>query len=166
MGQTLATMLTLNTYGTWLRGDARGWVEKGVVYPPDPIQQIFDDARMNHPPYLFPKELRFDVAQAIGESLIKRLELRIYAMCLQSWHSHIVIGATSRSISDVVKCAKDAARWYLRIGRPIWGDGYDKRFCFDPVSVGNRVRYVERHNLEDGLVARPWGFLTDFVPLR
>ncbi len=36
MGRTLAILFTLTTYGTWLRGDARGWVDRGVVYPADP----------------------------------------------------------------------------------------------------------------------------------
>jgi hypothetical protein len=34
MPETLATILTTTTYGTWLRGDARNWVEDGIIYPP------------------------------------------------------------------------------------------------------------------------------------
>jgi hypothetical protein len=37
MGNTLATMITMTTYGTWLRGDYRGWVDDGRILPPDPI---------------------------------------------------------------------------------------------------------------------------------
>jgi hypothetical protein len=33
---TLAIMFTLSTYGTWLRGDARGWVDDGIIFPPIP----------------------------------------------------------------------------------------------------------------------------------
>lgn len=162
MGRTLATLLTITTYGVWLRGDARGWVEDGVVYPPDPVREMLDAERMKYPPFRFPKEVRFDTAHAIGRSLVDRLNQRIFAMCLQSWHTHIVIGATTASIPDIVKCAKDAARWHLRPGRPIWGVGYDKRFCFDLRSVENRIQYVERHNLEEGLPARPWDFISEF----
>ena len=52
-------------------------------------------------------------------------------MTIQTWHVHFVIAATSFGIDKVVKCAKDAVRYHLRVGRPIWTEGYDKRFCFD-----------------------------------
>jgi|SRR5688572_8879265 hypothetical protein len=159
MGATLATMLTITTYGVWLRGDARGWVDNGITFPPDPVREQLDQERMKYPVYKFPRDVRLEVAEAIGHSLITRLGLHIYAMCLQSWHSHIVIGATIHPLALVVKCAKDAARWHLRLDRPIWGVGYDKRFCFDLKSVKNRVGYVETHNLEDGLSAKPWAFI-------
>ena len=32
MRETLAIMLTMTTYGTWLRGDRRGWVESEVWF--------------------------------------------------------------------------------------------------------------------------------------
>ncbi|MEO0588826.1 MAG: hypothetical protein AAF078_14455, partial [Planctomycetota bacterium] len=34
----LATMITTTTYGTWLPGDARGYVEQGRVLPGDPFR--------------------------------------------------------------------------------------------------------------------------------
>ena len=159
MGATLATMITISTYGTWLRGDARGWVDDGITFPPDPVLEQFDAERMKYTPYKFPREVRFATAEAIGRSLIERLHVRIYAMCLQSWHSHIVVGATSHPLSLVIKCAKDAARWHVRLDRPIWAVGFDKRFCFDKPSVFHRVDYVERHNLADGLLRKPWEFI-------
>ena len=36
MGRAVATLFTITTYGNWLRGDQRGWVEDGVVYPAEP----------------------------------------------------------------------------------------------------------------------------------
>jgi hypothetical protein len=159
MGATLATMITISTYGTWLRGDVRGWVDNGITFPPDPVLEQLDAERMKYPPYKFPSNVRYAVADAIGKSLMERLALHIYAMCLQSWHSHIVAGATSHPLPVVIKCAKDAARWHLRPDRPIWAVGFDKRFCFDKPSVLNRVDYVERHNLADGLPRKPWKFI-------
>jgi hypothetical protein len=161
MGRTLATLITISTYGTWLRGDARGWVDDGITFPPDPVLEQLDWDRMKFKPYKFPRDVRFAVGQAIGRSLRERLDLHINAFCLQSWHGHIVVGSTSHSTGDIVKCAKDAARWHLRLDRPIWAGGYDKRFCFDQRSVVNRVRYVEAHNREDGLPPRPWEFIEE-----
>ena len=44
MGSTLATMLTMTTYSTWLRGDRRGWVDDGQIFPADPELESADRA--------------------------------------------------------------------------------------------------------------------------
>ena len=162
MGNTLATMLTMTTYGTWLRGDQRGWVDDGIIFPPDPELESADRARMNHSAYLFPLDRLLDVGSFIGTSLVERLRVTIYALHVGTWHAHVVIGPTMHHIAEVAKCAKDAARYRLRPGRPIWTDGYDKRFCFDDRTVRNRVRYVQRHNEALGWPAEPWPFLVPY----
>lgn len=156
---TLAIMFTMTTYGTWLRGDARGWIENGIIFPPNPTLESIDRLRMKDTPFYFSPEEQFATAEAIGHSLTTRLNLDVLALCLQSWHSHYVVAATSADVADIAKCAKDAARWHLRPGRRIWGTDYDKRFCFDEATVHRRVNYVERHNLQSGWAARPWSFL-------
>jgi hypothetical protein len=156
----LATMFTITTYGTWLRGDARGWVDDGITLPPDPPLEARDRDRLVHPPFYFDAAVILEVGQSIGESLVGRMNLRVFALCVQSWHAHFVVGSTDQSPAAIVKCAKDAARWKLRIDRRIWCTGYDKRFCFDEPSVRARVAYVEKHNLRDGLPPRPWGFVS------
>jgi hypothetical protein len=164
MGNTLATMLTMTTYGTWLRGDKRGYVDDGKILPPDPDLESSDRARMKHPVYVFPTERLFDIGTFIGESLTSRLNLTIHSLHVGAWHVHIVIGPTQHNIAEVAKCAKDAVRYGLHPGRPIWTDGYDKRFCFDIRSALARIRYVERHNEAMGLFAAPWRFITPFQP--
>lgn len=158
----LATMLTISTYGTWLRGDARGWIDDGIVFPPDPQLQMKDRKRLKHPPFYFARDIRHRIGHAMGVSLSTRLDLSILAMCVQSWHAHIVVGQNFHPIPDIVKCAKDAVRWELRLGRPIWATDYDKRYCWDERSVFARINYVERHNIEDGLARRPWEFIVSY----
>lgn len=161
MGNTRAILFTMTTYGTWLRGDRRGWVDDGVIFPADQELEAADRNRLKHSVYTFPKDRLLDIGAMIGESLIARKQASILALHIGCWHTHFVLGATKHDLGDIAKCAKDAARWGLRIDRPIWTDGYDKRFCFDDQSTRNRVRYVERHNIEAGLPARPWEFITD-----
>ena len=165
MGRTQAILLTWTTYGTWLRGDMRGWVDDGKVLPPDPVLESADRARMKHPIFTFHPDVLFDVGQSVGDSLIARLELTILALTVQTWHVHLVVGATSKPLSDVVKCAKDAARWHLRLDQPLWTVKYDKRFSFDDDSTRARVEYVEKHNLRLGWDARPWGFVRSSAPV-
>jgi hypothetical protein len=161
MPRTLGTLLTMTTYGTWLRGDERGWVDEGNVWPPDPKLEAADRRRMKHPLYLFPGERLLDVGQMICTSLVDRMKLVVLAATVQTWHAHVVIVATQHFIGEVAKCAKDAARYGLRIDQPIWTDRYDKRYCFDFASLKNRVRYVERHNEALGWPPRPWPQIMD-----
>ena len=159
MANTLAVMFTMTTYGTWLRGDQRGWVDNGQIFPPNPILEDDDRDRMKNNVYLFEPCQLIDVGGFIGKSLPERLTIQIWALTVQNWHVHLLIGHTNHAIPDIVKCTKDAVRWGLRSGRPMWSDGYDKRYCFDETSVWNRMRYIERHNLEQDWPAKPWPFL-------
>lgn len=158
---TLATMLTLTTYGTWLRGDRRGWGYDGKILPADPDLESRDRAAMKHEPFRFDPTQCLNVGSAIVASLTDRLPLDVLALTVQTWHAHFVIGSTSIRIGDVVKCVKDAARYRLRPARPIWTTGYDKRFCFDAASVTARCAYVDRHNAQLGLPPRPFDALVD-----
>jgi hypothetical protein len=161
MGNTLGIMFTSTTYGTWLRGDRRGWVDDGRLLPSLPWLEANDRARMKHEPYLFAPDRLHEIGQMIGDSLIARKSTTILALHVARWHVHIVIGRTRHDVSDVAKCIKDAVRYGLGAGRPIWTKDYDKRFCFDARSLRARVRYVERHNEQCGWPPRPWDFVVD-----
>jgi hypothetical protein len=139
MGATLGILITWTTYGTWLRGDERGWVEDGITYPADPILRTADASRMKYEPFLFDPEKLLAVGSMIGRSLIERMGVRILALTVQRWHVHALIAPTPHPFASVVKCGKDAVRWGLKPGRPIWTDGYDKRFCFDESTLRTRI---------------------------
>jgi hypothetical protein len=160
MARTLAIMITSTTYGTWLRGDKRGWVDDGQLMPPDPELEAADRGRLKHPPFLFDRSQLLHVGGIIGQSLVTRLDVPVLALHVGTWHFHVVVGVQPDDVAAVVKCAKDAVRFKLLPSRPIWTADYDKRFCFDRKSVQSRVRYVERHNEEMGWGPRPWEFIT------
>ena len=152
----LGTMITSTTYGTWLRGDQRGWVEDGQVLPHDPLLQLQEFARLKYEPYLFAKPQLLAIGSMILESLDERLQLRPLALTIQTWHIHLVIPATTHTLPVIVKCFKDAVRYGLRLGRPIWTDGYDHRHCYDWERLHDRVHYVECHNTREGWPTQPW----------
>lgn len=161
MARTLGIMLTMTTYGTWLRGNQRGWVDEGRISPPDPNLESTDLARLKHSPYQFDLHRLIEIGSYTGSALTEKLKVIVWALTVQTWHVHVVIRATEHGIPDVVKCFKETVRRGLKERRPIWTDGYDKRFCFSEEAVWTRIRYVERHNLECGLSARPWSFITN-----
>ena len=39
-------MVTWTTYGTWIRGDKRGWRENGKIYEPNPHLKQIDESQM------------------------------------------------------------------------------------------------------------------------
>ena len=158
--RVLGVMFTMTTYGAWLRGDGRGWVEDGVVFPPNPEKESADRERLLHPPFLFSAADLLQIGEAMGRSLIDRLRLRVFALTVQRWHVHFVVSASTVFVGDIAKCAKESVRYLLRPSRPIWTGKYDKRFCLDEASLQTRIAYVERHNTESGLAARPWPFLS------
>jgi hypothetical protein len=162
MNTVLATMVTMTTYGTWLRGDHRGWIDEGILMPTSPELNASDLACCKHSPFYFERSQCQELGQKIGESLIKRLNLCILAMTVRTWHAHFVYAATETSIAQIVKCAKDAGRYALRAGRPIWTDGYDKRWCYNDKQVSARIDYVERHNLEWKLPAKPYAYIQNW----
>jgi len=164
MRPTLGIMITATTYGMWLRGDRRGWIDDGRLMPPSPGLEATDRRRMPHPPFRFARDQFHEVGGCIGRSLTERLATPIFALHVGAWHFHLVVGAQPADVPQVVKCAKDAVRFNLRPSRPIWTDGYDKRYCCDEPSLRSRIRYVERHNESMGWPPRPWPFITTFEP--
>ncbi len=159
----LGTLYTFTTYGTWLRGDQRGWVDNGIVLPPSPQLEAADRSRMKHVPFLFSTDDLLRIGDMIGQSLTTRIQQHIYALTVNTWHVHIVTAPSANDPPTIAKCAKEAVRYGLRPGRPIWTDDYDKRYCFDESSLSNRIAYVERHNIANGWPARPWSFIGDVL---
>ena len=138
-----------------MRGDARGWIDDGTLLPPNPALEAYDKGNLKHDPYHFPRDVRVDAAREMVRQLRARMHLRVFAVCVQAWHAHVVVGGTRiHHYADIAKCAKDAVTHFLKAGRPVWGRDYDKRFCFDRAALASRVRYVEKHNEADGLPAR------------
>ena len=158
-------MFTWTTYGAWLRGDARDWVSDGVIYPPDPVLESADRRRLRFAPFVFPRRSRGEAGELVGQA-VKGLNGAVLALTVGSWHLHVVTAYIHVPIPTIVKTIKDCVRRGLGYGRPIWTAGYDKRFCFHPASLLARIRYVQKHNVQDGLPPNPWDFIASPPPVR
>ncbi|MEM6394324.1 MAG: hypothetical protein AAF797_16280 [Planctomycetota bacterium] len=156
MSYTLGVMVTCTTYGMWLRGDRRGWVDDGRILPADADLEDRDRGAMKHRPWTFSHAQCLAAGALICESLRERLGMRVWALAVESWHLHAVVDLRHHDIGAVVKCMKDAVRYGLKPGRPIWATKYDKRWCFDTKALRGRIAYVERHNTRHGFAARRW----------
>ena len=69
MDDPIAYFLTIATYGTWLPGDARGWVEYRHGWQlPDPVLQLESQARMTEDACLLTAKERVIVERQVAET--------------------------------------------------------------------------------------------------
>src|SRR5687768_15771924 len=113
-----ALFLTWRTYGSWLPGDERGWVERSrngygeATNKPDPRLEGASSSRM--------RSLRIELTQeqreVVAESIRSTCEVRSWAMLalnVRTNHVHLVIGA-DESPDRVLNSLKAHATRFLR----------------------------------------------------
>jgi REP element-mobilizing transposase RayT len=89
----IAFFLTIATYGTWLPGDARGWVEYRHGWQlPDPVRELESRARMSEDACLLTASERMIVERQVAETCQHR-GWTLHAVNCRSNHLHAVIGA-------------------------------------------------------------------------
>jgi len=142
-------MVTFTTYGTWMRGDSRGWRKNGKVFTANPRLKRIDESQMKGEIVRLGKNEKTIVRKAICKKA-SSLGQKILAISVWSNHVHVVVKYDGRKIEETVRIYKNAATAALRRsgfrGR-VWGSGYDKRFCFDEVALRKRIEYVEGHGI-------------------
>jgi len=129
MAQPKAYFLTWTTYGTWLPGDERNWVDGKDSGPSVPykapnarLREAMMDSMAEDPVRLTPVERRL-VADSIAESCrIKGWDL--HALAVQSNHVHVVLCAAGTSPDRTMAHLKAYATRSLRA----CGSGHDKHW--------------------------------------
>jgi REP element-mobilizing transposase RayT len=147
MGKTLGYMVTWTTYGSWLQGDARGFVKDGNILGENKGLEQANRKMLIGDRFKLKKEQR-DVARRDILLEAERIGEKILAISVCSNHIHVVIGKGGNSVDKVVNRFKSAAYYALRksgVEGRVWTRGYDKRFCFDENSLAERIKYVEGH---------------------
>lgn len=141
--RVLATMVTTTTYGTWLPGDLRGYVDNGVILPGDPRLHQSAARRMSGNPVVLSRQEQAQASQAL-RAASHEFAYTLLAVSIESWHAHWLIDHGYDTVAAMVGRLKTRMRQALRRGR-IWTEGFDKRFCFDERTVETRRQYIERH---------------------
>ena len=150
MSNMIGYMLTWTTYGTWLQGDQRGYVKKGLLLRGNQGLEQSNQDRLKGNPVKLKQREKHIVRQSLADEA-EKLAQKIYALAVCSNHVHIVVKYISEPIDGVVCAYKNASIKALKdngIDGKIWTKGYDKRYCFDKGSLANRINYVLRHDKE------------------
>ena len=151
----LAYHLTWTTYGTWLPGDARGWVQSGVpgVQPPDMERERRAREGMSESAVVLTPEQRALVAETVHEHARIR-GWTVHAVNVRTNHVHVVVSCacpgpkardefklwTSRRLSDQAGLTTPVARKAGR--RHWWTEGGDVRGIDDERYLENAAEYV------------------------
>jgi REP element-mobilizing transposase RayT len=158
MSDPLAYFLTWTTYGTWLPGDARGWVKRrgkseGIVEAPSAALESHARSLMNDPPVVLDAKMR-DVADAAMRQACRESGWNLHALEVRSNHVHIVVTACDASPGKVMGVLKvrgtqglnalggERDRWWARNG--------SKRILDSSASVEAAIRYVMRQDERRG----------------
>jgi REP element-mobilizing transposase RayT len=111
MDDPIGYFLTWNTYGTWLPGDARGWVEYRRGWQlPDPARELEAKARMTEDACRLSAKQRNVVERQIGETCQHR-GWRLHAVNCRSNHVHVVVSASD---TPPTKIRADLKAWATR----------------------------------------------------
>jgi hypothetical protein len=152
MEETLAYFLTWTTYGSWLPGDERNWVDKrGELRLPDFKCQNAARERMTEHALTFEIKQRLIVEDTIAEHCRIR-HWQLYAVAARNQHIHVVVSAVGRTPDDVMSqfkawCTRKLKDHERTSGAKIvrknwWTQRGSKRWLNDTKSIKAAVRYV------------------------
>lgn len=106
MPEAVAFFLTWTTYGTWLPGDERGWVERGKGQrPAEPSLRRSAERALSESPCTLTTGHR-KVVESTIRAHCKIREWQLHAVAVRSNHVHVVVSAREKSPEDVASQLK------------------------------------------------------------
>jgi REP element-mobilizing transposase RayT len=148
----IAYFITWNTYGTWLPGDERGWVEYRHGWQlPDPVRQLEAAAKMTEDACRLNDEQRAAVEEQVAETCRIRT-WTLHEVNCRSNHLHVVVTAPldpklvrgqlkawctrklKQLAASTTRCADVRDNW--------WAERGSQRFINDEASLEAAIIYV------------------------
>jgi REP element-mobilizing transposase RayT len=157
--EPLAYFLTWSTYGTWLPGDERGWVEYRRGWQlPDPIHKLESQARMTEDACSLDMEQRELVEQTITDHCRIR-GWQLHAVNCRTNHLHVAVSANRDPDEVRLQCkasctrrlkeldakrlgSKRAGTTVPAVRRNWWAERGSRRFVNDEASLQRVVSYI------------------------
>jgi hypothetical protein len=138
----LATFVTTTSFGSWLPGDVRGYVDHGEMLPPRPLLNSHVRRQMTQPMVVFSRgdqDLLFDSLSAAALEFGYRLTDAV----VEATHLHWVIRHDD-DVPTMVGRLKNRMRQRLDRGR-IWTADYSHRLLFKDDELYNARNYLTKH---------------------
>ena len=149
----IAFLFTWSTYGTWLPGDARGWVEYRHGFQlPDPILELECAARMTEDACRLAPHQRQRVGDQIAETCEKKRWV-LHAVNCRSNHVHVVLSSMAhpKTIREQLKawCTRRLNEQEVERGIPAqerrsnwWTERGSIRWIFCEEDLAAAIEYV------------------------
>jgi REP element-mobilizing transposase RayT len=148
MSKIVGYMITWTTYGSWLPGDERGYVDNGKILLGNPTVLQRNRKRQKLPVVKLNKNEKQIVKQIIFSEAAKIIH-KIEALAVYSNHIHLLARPHTKSIEELAsryKSITTRALWQQGRRARIWTRGYDKRFCFTEEQFAARIKYIKNHH--------------------
>jgi REP element-mobilizing transposase RayT len=147
MSDPLAYFLTWTTYGSWLPGDDRGWVDDSLRQPAPALSRTAK-ASLKQAPVVFTPQQRNVVEQTIRQVCAYN-GWRLWAVNCRSNHVHAVVSAADQSPERVMNSLKSWCSRRLNeqsnkaAGRANWWTRHGStRYLNDEESLDASVEYT------------------------
>ena len=147
------TFVTTTSHGTWLPGDARGYVRNGLTLPGDAEELAFSKIRLKTPPVYFSAVERDQLFCALLDAC-NEFNYKLSDAAVETWHLHWIAFHGDDQIEAVVGRLKTRMRQRLARGR-IWTEGYCAEPLFDNTAIEQAQQYIARHagcRMSDGQI--------------
>lgn len=134
--------VTVTSYGSWLPGDARGWVQRGEVLLANPELERRARKELVQPIVLFSSQDQ-DELQSTLLAACEEFGYRLFELSIESWHLHWILRHDDTAASMVGRL-KNRMRQRLQRGR-IWAEGYWQRELNSDEELLTAREYIRRH---------------------
>jgi len=151
----MLTFITTTSYGSWLPGDARGWILDGKQMPVDPAIEQHSKKLMRSAAILFSAQEQKLLFQSISAAATE-FNYNLRDLSIESWHLHWIIDHPDH-IETMVGRLKNRMRQSLNRGR-IWTEGYYSHCLLTDEAVHWARQYIAKHagcRLSAGTVLAP-----------
>jgi len=132
------TSVTTTSHGTWLKGDLRGYVRKGVILPGDAKLLELSRLQLKDKPVYFSWHQRDLLFEALVAGCAE-FHYRLSDVAIELWHLHWIVFHGIDPIETVIGPLKTRMRQALGRGR-IWTAGYCAEPLFDNAAIGAGAR--------------------------
>ncbi|MEO0965891.1 MAG: hypothetical protein AAFY08_12310 [Planctomycetota bacterium] len=136
--------MTTTTYGTWLPGDLRGYVDNGRVVQSDPLLES-NAKRIMRAGAVYLTEVEQKTSFEALVAACDEFNYRLIAVSIESWHAHVLLSHGGDGVAKVAGRLKNRMRQAVGKGK-VWTEGYDKRYCFTEAEVQARYEYIAGHD--------------------
>ena len=137
------TMVTTTSYGSWLPGDARGYVQRGEILPGAPKLVSHAEQLLKSEVVTFSDADQDVLLQSLTHAAIE-FKYELTDVSIESWHLHW-IAIHEDAVKAMVGRLKNRMRQALDRGR-IWTAGYHFRQLETEAELFAARNYIARHD--------------------